>query len=102
MSTRQREYNHTCFCDECGAVFHAARYDAHYCTPTCRKRANRKQAAMAAAKQRALDAIADYVNQFSSPEGYQAALDQIKDWCWLNSLVKYTRDENGDLPDHNL
>ncbi len=34
---RQRYYNHSHNCEECGVLFDSSRYDAQYCSPKCRK-----------------------------------------------------------------
>ena len=36
MTQRQRHYDHVLDCEYCGEIFHAAEYNAKYCSQKCR------------------------------------------------------------------
>jgi len=69
MGTRQREYNHICMCDQCGATFFASRYDARFCTPKCRAKYRRVELK----RSQELDRIKRAIDELMMSSRYEVA-----------------------------
>jgi len=59
-----REYNRTKVCQQCGTTWDANRYDARFCSATCRKNHQRSSQRASIAARRIAKAIQDYREKF--------------------------------------
>jgi hypothetical protein len=84
---RQRNYDYGVFCSHCGEHFHASRYDAQYCSASCRSAAARVRKQAPQALERAKTAISDYLGHFMLSEHYEAARLDLMKFLAFNSLV---------------
>lgn len=84
---RQRNYDHSVFCFHCGEHFYASRYDANYCSASCRSAAARARKQAPIDLERAKRAISRYLEHFVLSEDYEAARLDIMKFLAANSLV---------------
>lgn len=87
MPYTTRFYSHAHVCEDCGEVFHASRYDAKYCSSTCRGRARRKLQRAAKLRDKLNTAIIDYLNLYEDVQQYENAISDLVGMVTRHSLL---------------
>lgn len=75
---RERYYNHQRVCQQCGDTFHAARYDAMYCSARCRQRARRASVMRDKKLSLIKDTMFQLLDECDDPRQYEIMLDEIQ------------------------
>lgn len=82
MTTRY-PYHHKA-CEQCGKVFDSSRYDAKFCSPTCRSQSHRAQFKKQKAIDNAKKAIDELRTYCGSPDAVEVMHELIR---WLTNAT---------------
>ena len=95
MSTTysDRFYAHRLICEQCGEPFSASRYDAKYCSATCRSRAYRELRRAGKLRAQIDNLVIDLLNLYTdNPAVYQAEIDRLIVRVSRHSLIPSDHD----------